>query len=256
MRKVMLSIINFILLFLIVGCISVPYSNIIVQSIDSITYEDRVYNKITKDDFNFIKNEIIGYIVKDESMINDDGITYIVNKELRVYIFGEEIENPYYTIYSVKDDNNYIYLDYNAEGLYDLYKLEDKYLIKDLGDIYKLDSNNMNFVPLYVVENNEGIIKYIWDGYYYSEGVNETFYSVVELNFLDGGMNLNKDDYKIITPNGFYDLNNLRYGDVIICHYDYKKSHIYALPPQLFVFDLFYLGENLNIDFEYNDLNS
>ena len=69
-------------------------------------------------------------------------------------------------------------------------------------------------------------------------------------------MNLNKDDYKIITPNGFYDLNNLRYGDVIICHYDYKKSHIYALPPQLFVFDFFYLGENLNIDFEYNDLNS
>ena len=48
-------------------------------------------------------------------MINDDGITYIVNKELRVYIFGEEIENPYYTIYSVKDDNNYIYLDYNIE---------------------------------------------------------------------------------------------------------------------------------------------
>ena len=49
--------------------------------------------------------------------------------------------------------SNRIYLDYNANGLYDLFKLEDKYLVNDINDIYALDDNKMNFLTLYVVEN-------------------------------------------------------------------------------------------------------
>ena len=243
----------FILTFSLVGCnifshTTIPNESIICSQIDSITYENRVYNKILNEDLEckITRNEIIGYIVKDESMIKDDGLTYIVNEDLYISIFGEEITNPQYTMYSIKDSDSYIYLDYNANGLYNLFKLEDKYLVKDINDIYALNDNKMNFLTLYVVENNNGIIKFISDIH-----SNKSSYIITELYLSDGTTKMTNKDYNIISFNGLYDVNDLKYGDELICYFDYQKSHIYKIYPELNVFDLFFIKENLNVEFEY-----
>ena len=45
---------------------------------------------------------------------------------------------------------------------------------------------------------------------------------------------------------------DLKYGDILICHQDYKSEHL-TLPSYMNIYDLFYINIRTNQNIEYQD---
>ena len=93
-------------------------------------------------------------------------------------------------------------------------------------------------MTLYVYENNNGIIQYYFNVNEYDES-KDAIYNLIELFYND------ENNKGILSSTGLLSSESLQYGDKIICHYNYRKSKVYTIPPQLEVYNLFYTGDNV-----------
>ena len=126
------------------------------------------------------------------------------------------------------------------DGKYDecIVNIINKDNIKNADDFYLIDDFNLNFMTLYVYENNNGIIQYYFNVNEYDES-KDAIYNLIELFYND------ENNKGILSSTGLLSSESLQYGDKIICHYNYRKSKVYTIPPQLEVYNLFYTGDNV-----------
>lgn len=197
------------------------------------------------------------------------------NKETTVDFFERNVinlyENEFYRIdadwsnYSLEAENtDVIRIDQAARKIYGLQKGTSNLIIKaengsydectvnvisktqiqSIENLYSIDENEMNFITLYVAENENGIVRYLYD----SHECNESQLSPVFLETLlytkEGVWSCDTNSYEIISmvQNTNVTPNDLTYGDIIICHYDYKGSETYLGLSQRNVYNLYYTG--------------
>ena len=202
--------------------------------------------KTTKVDF-FDRNEINLY--KNE--------TYAMDADWGNYSFEVEnediirIDQAARKIYGLQEGKSNVVIK-ASDGSYDecvinVLSISD---IKSVADVYALDENKLNFITLYVAENNNGIIRYMFDVYEGSENATTPFFTETVLHTKEGLWSNTSQSYEIISTVDTIHVSpeTLEYGDMIICHYDYKGSDVYNGIPSRSVYNLYYTGlkaENL-----------
>ena len=153
------------------------------------------------------------------------------------YITGIELDDVKYAGYSLSGQSNRNLKD-NKDDIEKIYNSINKDNIKNVDDFYLIDDFNLNFMTLYVYENNNGIIQYYFNVNEYDES-KDAIYNLIELFYND------ENNKGILSSTGLLSSESLQYGDKIICHYNCRKSKVYTIPPQLEVYNLFYTGENV-----------
>lgn len=185
---------------------------------------------------------------------SDYSFDMYANKEL---IEIKPLENNKYQIKGLKKGKTTVKFssingDYK-EYVIEIISYED---IKSINDIYSLEENgndSLNFTTLYVVENNNNIIKYVEDIYEHTLSKPVPYFSAVELHFSNGINSRYSSDYNIIGfKNKIISPNELKYGDILICHHD-RSSEKYTLPIYMNVYNLFYVNLSTNQNIEYQD---
>ena len=119
--------------------------------------------------------------------------------------------------------------------------------VKSVDDIYSLDDDKMNFSTLYVVENNGGIVTFVYDMYeHWQDYEGEPKWAVAKVT-LGNTLTYESGDYTIISFAGDMSPSQLQLGDEVICHHNYSlMTQIY--PAEMTAYNLFFTGGHKQID--------
>ncbi len=199
-------------------------------------------NNLKLYDADFIYQEEITFFINEYYKLTYDGIKHVI-EDNSIVEYDEEKQK----LHALKEGTTKVKV-IKDNGEYDecILNVITKDKIKSIEDVYQMD-DYYNFEVLYVIENNDGIVRYVYDGYKNDISKPIPWFEEPRLYLKEEVWNDESSEYEILTfKDNTISPKELKYGDVIICHYNMNHSYIYLNPCQWKVYNLFYTGITTN----------